>query len=152
MSYIGKWHFHSIGIRDENMDLIYVKSEEFISSPMPYVDESDEEAIADEIKQRKQIVNSYMEINPDGKLYLLMPVPEGVSDEELNESVKAGYVHLRDGMLCDNAMEWEERDGKLWINSGIEGEAFGEATDPWICASDDDGLISFITTRYEKEA
>ena len=39
----------------------------------------------------------------------------------------------------------------LWFDSGIEGEAFGEDTDTWEKAIDENGLFTFMTMRYEKE-
>ena len=49
MNYIGKWRFHSIGVINESGELIYLSAEEYLNSPMPYIDETDEEAVADEL-------------------------------------------------------------------------------------------------------
>ena len=40
MSYIGKWRFHSIGVINEAGNLTYMNAEEYINSPMPYIDEN----------------------------------------------------------------------------------------------------------------
>ena len=37
------------------------------------------------------------------------------------------------------------------ISSNIGGEAFGEDTDTWAKAIDENGLFIFMTMRYEKE-
>ena len=151
MKYTGKWIFHSVGVMGENGELTYMSVDEYINSPMMYIDETDEEAVADEIKERKQLTGSCIEVCNDGSLYMLMPVPERVTKEEIDEAVKAGEVNLRDGMIFDRPMKWEERDGKLWFDTGIEGEVFDEEADTWICAVEDDGFFKFMTTRYVKE-
>ena len=65
--------------------------------------------------------------------------------------VAAGEISLRNGMICQRPMRWEERDGKLWFDTGIEGEAFGEKVESWVCAIDEEGFFTFMTTRYVKE-
>lgn len=150
MSYTGFWKFHSMGVMTDE-GLVYMGPEEYLKSPMPYIDETDEEAVADEMKERKMSIGTRIEVCEDGKLYILAPLPEGVTQEEVDEAVKAGQVELRHGAISAGAMAWEERDGKLWFDSGIEGEVFGEKADPWVSASEDEGYLSIITTRYVKE-
>lgn len=152
MNYIGKWRFHSIGVTNESGNLTYMNAEEYINSPMPYIDETDEDAIEDEIKERKQFAGSCVDVCDDGTLYVLMPFPEDVSEEEIKEAVSMGEINMRNGMLYDRPLVWEERDGKLWYDTGISGEAFGEETDTWTCGIDENGYFTFMTTRYVKEA
>ena len=61
MSYVGKWKFHSIGVVNENDELVYMGGKEYIESPMPYIDETDFEAVEDEIKERKQMVGGQLQ-------------------------------------------------------------------------------------------
>ena len=49
MNYIGKWVFNSIGMQDDEKGMIYLNGDEYLASPMPDIDETDEEAVADEI-------------------------------------------------------------------------------------------------------
>ena len=151
MSYIGKWIFHSVGQVGEDEAMTYMTANEYLNSPMIYIDETDEEAVADEMRERKQLIGSLVEICDDGKLYILMPLPEGASEEEIKEAVSMGAINMRDGMLYERALAWEAREGKLWYDTGIEGEAFGEDTDTWAKAIDENGLFTFMTMRYEKE-
>ena len=51
MSYVGRWVFHSIGAVNENDEMVFMNAEEYLASPMPYIDETDEEAVADEMKE-----------------------------------------------------------------------------------------------------
>ena len=150
MDHIGTWVFHSIATMNDNDEMVYLSAEEYLKAPMPYVDESDEEAVADELRERKKMIGMQVKICEDGKLYLLSPLPEGVSQEEVDKAVSAGMITLLDGMMTDRPMDWEERNGELWYNSGMEGEVFGETADPWVKAIDEDGYFTFATTRFAK--
>lgn len=152
MSYIGKWVFHSIGSTDENDGFVYLSAEEYLNSSMPYIDETDEEAVADELRERKSMIGMQLKICDDGKMYTLIPLPEGVTQEEVDQAVSSGQISLMDGMMTDAPKSWEERNGEFWYNSDTEGELFGEAIDPWIKASDENGFINIFTTRFVKEA
>ncbi len=145
MSYIGKWTFHSIGMFNDNDELVYMNAEEYLKSPMLYIDESDPEAVADEMKERKQMVNGKLAICDDGKFYMLIPLPEGVSQEEVDAAVSAGHIKLYDGMITDEPKTWEERNGELWLEVGP-----GMSEDGWVKLSGEDGLINFINIRYSK--
>ena len=145
MSYVGKWVFHSIGMVNDSDEVVFLSAEEYLKAPMPYIDESDEEAVADELKERRNMVGGQIAVCEDGKLYMLMPLPEGVSKEEVDKAVKAGVIKLYDGMMTDDPKAWEERDGELWLEVGE-----GMSEDGWVKLSDDDGHLLFMTTRYTK--
>ena len=143
MSYVGKWVFHSIGMVNDSDEVEFLSAEEYLKAPMPYIDESDEEAVADELKERRNMISGQIAVCEDGKLYMLMPLPEGVSKEEVDKAVKAGVIKLYDGMMTDDPKAWEERDGELWLEVGE-----GMSEDGWVKLSDDDGNLLFMTTRY----
>lgn len=145
MSYVGKWVFHSIGMVNDSDEVEFLSAEEYLKAPMPYIDESDEEAVADEVKERRKMTGGQIAVCEDGKLYMLMPLPEGVSKEEVDKAVKAGVIKLYDGMMTDDPKAWEERDGELWLEVGE-----GMSEDGWVKLSDDDGNLLFMTTRYTK--
>ena len=145
MSYVGKWVFHSIGTINENDEMVYMNAEEYLNSPMPYVDESDEEAVADEMRERQRMIGGQIAVSEDGKLYMLAPLPEGVSKEEVDRAVQAGIIKLYDGMMTDDPKACEERDGELWLEVGER-----MSDDGWAKISDDDGYLFFMTTRYVK--
>ena len=145
MSYVGKWVFHSIAAMNDSDEMEYLTADEYLKAPMPYVDESDEEAVADEMKDRRQMIGGKIAVCEDGKLYMLMPLPAGVSQEEVDQAVKAGVIKLYDGMMADEPKAWEERDGALWLEVGE-----GMSEDGWVKLSDDDGYLTFMTTRYVK--
>ena len=145
MSYVGKWVFHSIGMVNDSDEMVFLSAEEYLKAPMPYIDESDEEAVADELKERRNMIGGQIAVCEDGKLYMLMPLPEGVSKEEVDKAVKAGVIKLYDGMMTDDPKAWEERNGELWLEVGE-----GMSVDGWAKLSDDDGKLLFMTTRYTK--
>lgn len=150
MNYIGTWVFHSIATMNDKDEMVFLSAEEYMKAPMPYVDETDEEAVADELRERKRMVGTHLKVCTDGKLYMFSPLPEGVPQEEVDKAVAAGIITLVDGMMTDRPLMWEERDGELWYDTGIEGELFGEKTDSWVKAIDDEGFFIFATTRFVK--
>ena len=145
MSYVGKWKFHSIGTINENDEMVFMDAKEYLESPMMYIDENDPEAVEDEMKERKQMIGSQIAICEDGNFYMLMPLPEGVSQEEVDAAAAAGLIKLYDGMMTDEPKAWKEQDGELWIEVGE-----GMSEDGWAKLPEQDGMIVFITTRYEK--
>ena len=151
MDYIGNWIFDSIGVLDDEKGLVFLSGDEYLASPMPYIDETDEEAVQDEMNERKKTIGMQVKICDDGKLYLLMPIPEGVSEKELQAAIASGRFMLIDGMLTDKAIAWEERDGELWYDTGIEGEVFDEKSDSWVKGIDKDGYFTFASIRFVKD-
>lgn len=151
MSYTGKWIFHSVMTFDENDMPVYLNAEEYLSSPMPYIDETDDEEVANEMKERKKTIGTFIKICDDGKLYMLMPLPEDVSQDEIDKAVAAGVIKLVDGAMADEPMNWELRDGKFWFDTGIAGEVCGEESDSWINPIDENGFFNFMNFRFIKE-
>lgn len=150
MNFVGKWVFHSIVVANENDELVRMSAEEYLNSPMPYIDETDEDEVANEITERKTLIGTQIRVCEDGKMHVLAPLPEGVTQEQVDEAVAAGEIKLMDGMMTDKPFNWEERDGYFWYDTETEGELFGEAADTWYKASNDEGFIDIITTRYVK--
>ena len=90
MSYVGKWVFHSIGMVNDSDEVVFLSAEEYLKAPMPYIDESDEEAVADELKERRNMIGGQIAVKAweerDGELWL--EVGEGMSED--------GWVKLSD--------------------------------------------------------
>ncbi|MBQ8249330.1 MAG: hypothetical protein IJY93_05540 [Clostridia bacterium] len=143
MSYVGKWVFHSIGTITDSDEMVYLGREDYLKSPMPYIDETDEEAVADEQRERKSMIGMQIEICEDGKMYMLMPLPDGVCEDEVDAAVASGEITLRDDMMMSGFESWEERDGALWYTTEL-------SEDGWTQGSDGDGFIFFMTIRFVK--
>ncbi len=151
MTYTGKWKLHSVMIfNDDNMP-VYLTPEEYLNSPMPYIDESNEEEVAEELRERRKTIGTFIKVCDDGKLYMLMPLPEGVSQEEVDKAVTAGVIKLMDGAMVDEPMSWELRDGEFWFDTGIEGEVYDEKADSWVNPIDENGFFNFMNFRFTKE-
>ncbi len=88
------------------------------------------------------ITGSKLEICENGQVIMLTPLPEGVSNEEVEEAVKTGEITLRDGMITGDAFNWEVCNGKLLGKS----ESLGDYE-----MINDEGLLTFMTFRYIKE-
>lgn len=151
MNYIGRWKLNSVFTIGEDDEPLYLSTEEYLNSPMPYIDETDEEAVADEMKERRAFVGTVIKICEDGKIYMLVPLPEGVTKEQVDEAVASGEIKVMDGAMYDKPMTWEERDGELWFDTGIEGEVYGEKADTWVKPIDKDGFFNFMNYRFIKE-
>ncbi len=143
MRYVGKWVFHSVGAVTDSDEMVYLSTEDFLKSPMPYIDETDEEAVANELRERKTMIGMQIEICEDGKLYMLMPLPEDATKEEIDAAVASGEIHLRGGMIAGGPESWEERDGVLWYTTDL-------SEDGWTKGSDEDGFVCFMTVRFVK--
>lgn len=143
MRYVGKWVFHSIGAVTDSDEMVYLSTEDFLKSPMPYIDETDEEAVANELRERKNMIGMQIEICEDGKMYMLMPLPEDATKEEVDAAVASGEIHLRGGMIAGGPESWEERDGVLWYTTDL-------SEDGWTKGSDEDGFVCFMTVRFVK--
>ena len=151
MSYLGKWVLKSVISFDEDFNQVELTPEEYINSPMSYIDETDEEAVRDEIRQRKSMVAMQLKVCEDGKFYSYTPIPEGVSQEEVDRAVAAGVIKLVDGAMADEPKNWELRDGEFWFDTGIEGEVYDEKVSSWVNPIDENGFFNFMNFRFIKE-
>ena len=141
MSYVGKWTFHSIGIVTDSDEMVYLCAEDYLKSSMPYIDETDGEAVSDELRERKNMIGMQIEICKDGKLYMLMPLPEDATKEEVDAAVASGEISMRGDMVSNGPEKWEERDGVLWYTTAL-------SEDGWTKGSDEDGFVFFMTIRF----
>ena len=151
MSFTGKWKLHSVMTFDNDNMPVFLTPEEYLASPMPYIDETDEEAVADELKERKKTIGMVIKICEDGSLYMLMPLPDGISQEEIDKAVSAKVIVLMDGAIADEPLKWELRDGEFWFDTGIEGEVYGEKVSSWVKPIDENGFFNFMNFRFIKE-
>ena len=151
MIYTGKWKLHSVMVFDDDNMPFFLTPEEYLDSHMPYIDETDEDAVADELKERRKIIGMSIKICDDGNLYMLAPLPEGVTQAEIDQAVAAGVIKLVDGAISDDPKAWELRDGEFWFDTGIEGEAYDEKVSSWVKPIDENGFFNFMNFRFIKE-
>lgn len=148
MDFIGLWKVHSIASYTDD-GMVFMPVEDYLNAPIPsYI--TDAESVEGEMADRRKNASAIMKICDDGMIYNLMPIPEGVPQEEIDSAVEAGYVKLVDGMIAGQAMPWEIRDGELWYNTGDEIEIMGEAKESWFRASGEDGIITIMSIKFIK--
>lgn len=147
MRYLGMWKLHSCGTFTEDAGIVYLTPQELLDQPI-----EDPEYAEEEMRDRKSTIGTKLEVSEDGNAYLLMPLPEGVPQEEVDAAVAAGEIFLRHGMMTDQrGMAWELRQDELWLDTGIEGEIFDEKADSWVKLSIDENTLQFMTFRFVKE-
>ena len=93
-----------------------------------------------------QMLKADVLFNEDGSVSWILPIPEGVTKEQIDEAVAAGEIKLfNDNSFVVSENAWKEEDGVLKFNSGIKGEIFGEAADPWVEIEEvGDGMIEVM--------
>jgi hypothetical protein len=99
----------------------------------------------DEVRDGMQSFSVAVEFTPDHRVIQWMPLPDGVSDEEIRAAVEAGEIgEVRDGFFAVEEKEWKAAGGKYYYNTGEYRETFGEVQSPWDeLIPDDDGLLPF---------
>ncbi|MBP5135647.1 MAG: hypothetical protein ILP24_07825 [Paludibacteraceae bacterium] len=144
--YTGVWKFNSMTTFDDDGKQVRMDAEAYINSPL---DEESPEEIKHELDERKRYTQMLLEVHDD-HIAMKMPLPEGVSQAEIDEAVASGEIRLADGMMLLEEKACEVRNGDLYINSNIQGETLGEPVDPWVKLNTDDGFLELFTTRFER--
>ena len=144
--FIGKWVFHSIMNNVE-----FLTAEELLEYVPNNVDKNDPEAMQEVRRNKKLFIDSVVEISTDGNLYMLTHIPEDISKQEIDEAVRNGTITLRDGMMMlDKPAPWQDRNGELWVQVGIETKPDGKQQPSWKKYELVDGLLTLDILRYQK--
>lgn len=112
MDIIGKWKVKEFHIPTPDGMQVF--------TPETLPDEEEYEDFA-------QMVRTFFEFTPDGRLDTLMPVPEEMVEQAKNEGME-----IREGFAVIKSAAWKEQDGKFFFDSEIEGEILGEAVDSFM--------------------
>lgn len=84
----------------------------------------------------------------DGKVKVLVPIPEGATQQEIDEAVAAGIVEVYDEKtMVGGVYEWKTEDGKIYVDSGLHNKGehdWGEVTET-------DGMLNFLTYKLVRE-
>ena len=67
----------------------------------------------------------------NGNFGFLMPIPEDLSQKEIDEALASGEFELKDGMILVDKHHWKVENGKNMADIGHEGEVMGEKVGPW---------------------
>lgn len=124
MNIIGKWKLKEIRLPSEN-------------GPQRYTEDNCPPEQAEVFAENRDMLLEFLE---DGTLNTLIPS----TDEYLAMAAEAGLEVREDGFIVALSTQWEQRNGKPYYNSELEGELLGEAVDPYIeIGETDDGCIMY---------
>ncbi len=138
MSLVGRWKIVEAIRFNENFEHEWVPVETILADE-------------DIDPQDKSMYSSFMDFTEDGRVLNLAPLPDGVSQEEIDEAVKAGQIELYDGYMKLTEYNWKTENGKYYLDTNIQGEVLGEEVSPWIEIPVIDGKIEIMTFRIAKD-
>lgn len=119
MNLIGKWNVAAtLQFNDEKCQMEWVEVEKVLAQ-----DDLDKDLI--------MLMKTQAVFGEDGSLGFLMPLPDGVTQEEIDEAVAAGEITLKDGMMLTDQKHWKVENGKNMADTAPEGEVLGEKVGPW---------------------
>lgn len=128
----GIWKVNKIMGFDDDYNQVWKDAEAIINDPSADSDE-------------KQMAKAQVEFGDDGFVKMMMSLPEGVSQEEIDEAVAAGEIEVCGNMMVAEKHPWKEEDGKVLYDSGTEGEVLGEEVSPWLEITEtEDGIEMFM--------
>lgn len=135
---IGKWQIAEIMQFDEEKGMIWAKASDLFAQ-----EDMDEETL--------MLLKADVLFEENGDLVFLSPIPEGVSQEEIDEAVSAGEITLRDGKMVTEQKHWKVEDGKNMADTAPEGELHGEKVGPWEEVKElDDHTIEIMMFRLKR--
>lgn len=137
MSLIGRWKIVEAIRFNENFEPGWAPIEEILA---------DEELEPED----KRIYSSFMDFTEDGRVLNLAPIPEDLSQEEIDEAVNDGEFELYDGYIKLTEYSWKTENGKYYLDTHIKGEVLGEEVSSWAELNIVDGKIEIMTVRVVK--
>ncbi|MCR5652565.1 MAG: hypothetical protein K6F88_02065 [Ruminococcus sp.] len=130
----GLWKASHILAFDEEYNQVWKDAEEILNDPNLDEDE-------------KQPAKAMVEFGDDGFVRMMMPLPEGISQEEIDAAVAEGEIEVQGDMMVAEKYPWKEEDGKIFYDSGMEGEFVGEEVSPWVEIVETDNGIEMFTFK-----
>lgn len=101
----------------------------------------------DEVREGLRGFEMLIEFTADHKILTWMPIPDGVSGDEINAAIEAGEVKsVKDGLFALEEKEWKAVDGKYYYDTGEHRETFGEVQSSWDeLTCDGEGLLNYAS-------
>lgn len=136
---LGKWVVaETMQFNDETCKVEWVSVEKILAKE-------------DQDKDTIMLLKTIVVFQEDGLIDFLCPLPEGVSQAEIDAALAAGKLKLQDGMMVMDQKHWKEENGKIMTDTGAEGEVFGEKVGPWEELKEvDGGMIEMMMYRLKK--
>lgn len=137
---IGKWRVaETMQFNDEKCTVEWVSVESILAK-----DDLDKDMI--------MLLKTQVVFQEDGTIDFFCPLPDGVSQAEIDAAVAAGKLKMKDGMMVMQQKHWKEENGKILADTGAEGEVLGEKVGPWEELKEvDGGMIEMMMYRLCKE-
>ena len=139
MDLIGRWKIVEAIRFDENFKPEWASIEEILA---------DEELEPED----KIMYSSFMEFTEDGIVLNLSPIPEDLSQEEIDEVVENCEYELYEGYIKLAEYSWKTENGKYYfVDTHIKGEILGEEVSSWVELNIGDGVMDLTTLRLVKD-
>ena len=135
----GKWVVaETMQFNEEKCALEWAKVEDILSK-------------GDLDRETAMLLNTEVFFQEGGTIDFLCPLPDGVSQDEIDAALAAGQLKLKDGMMMMDAKHWKEEDGKILTDTGARGEVLGEQVGPWVELKEVDGdKVEMMMYRLKK--
>lgn len=136
---IGKWRIaQTLQFDDASNEMKWTKVEDILAG-----EDVDRDMIT--------MLNSIVEFGEDGRMLMLAPLPDGVSQEEIDDAVAKGHIKLKDGRMYFEEKHWKTEDGVNYTDTMPEGEVLGEKVGPWEKVTEfENGTVVLLTYRLER--
>ena len=139
MDLIGRWKIVEAIRFDENFKPEWASIEEILA---------DEELEPED----KIMYSSFMDFTEDGRVLKLSPIPEDLSQEELDEVVENCEYELYEGYIKLAEYSWKTENGKYYfVDTHIKGEMLGEEVPSLVELKIVDGVMDLTTLRIMKD-
>ena len=139
MDLVGRWKVVEAIRFDENFKPEWASIEEILA---------DEELEPED----KIMYSSFMEFTEDGRVLNLSPIPEDLSQEELDEVVENCEYELYEGYIKLAEYSWKTENGKYYfVDTHIKGEILGEEVSSLVELKIVDGVMDLMTFRIVKD-
>ncbi len=95
----------------------------------------------------KQFLEGRFLFDEDGRVKVILPIPEGATQEEIDEAVARGIIEVYDKTsMVGGAYQWKTEDGKVYVDSGFKG-----AEHDWCEVTETDGMLDFLMYKLVRE-
>ena len=139
MDLIGRWKIVEAIRFDENFKPEWASIEEILA---------DEELEPED----KIMYSSFMDFTEDGRVLNLSPIPEDLSQEELDEVVENCEYELYEGYIKLAEYSWKTENGKYYfVDTHFKEEILGEEVPSLVELKIVDGVMDLTTIRIVKD-
>lgn len=112
-----------------------------------------EDVINDETTEEsdKRMLSTMVEFTDDGQLLMMMPVPEGTPQEQIDQALASGELELNEnGMMIYEKHPYKTEDGKISYDTGAKVEVLGERVSSWDEIKINGDMIQLMMYRFVK--